>query len=95
MVEAIIVALLCMCFALMAFRALVATGMAAVMGLAAPLAVWGGSELRGGTPQTVVISREGIVEHVWAGAYGERVQREIEKTFGFALPGLPKAVPAD
>ncbi len=49
----------------------------------------------GGTPQTVVISREGIVEHVWAGAYGERVQREIEKTFGFALPGLPKAVPAD
>jgi len=49
----------------------------------------------GGTPQTVVISPEGIVEHVWAGAYGDRVQREIERTFGFALPGLPKAAPAD
>jgi len=49
----------------------------------------------GGTPQTVVISPEGIVKHVWAGAYGDRVQREIEETFGFALPGLPKAAPAE
>lgn len=49
----------------------------------------------GGTPQTVVISPEGIVEHVWPGAYGDRLQKEIEETFGFALPGLPKAVPTE
>lgn len=44
----------------------------------------------GGTPQTVVVSPDGVVRHVWAGAYGERQQREIEKAFELALPGLPK-----
>jgi peroxiredoxin len=43
----------------------------------------------GGTPQTVVVSAEGVVERVWAGAYGERHQRDIETMFGVVLPGLP------
>ena len=42
-------AMLVMCFALLAFRAVVALGMAAVFALAAPLAVWGGAELSGRT----------------------------------------------
>jgi hypothetical protein len=50
---AIIIALLCMCFATLAFRALIATSMALVVALAAPLALWGGTELRGqGTPDS-------------------------------------------
>ncbi|MCZ6834276.1 MAG: hypothetical protein O7G85_00745 [Planctomycetota bacterium] len=46
-----IIALLCMCFAALAFRALIATSMALVVALAAPLALWGGAELRGGSSE--------------------------------------------
>jgi hypothetical protein len=45
-------ALLCMSVALLAFRAIVAMGMATIFALAAPLAVWGGAELGGHTDDT-------------------------------------------
>lgn len=49
-VTALIVAFLFMCIAILAYRAMIATGMALVLTIIAPLAVWGGAELRGGVP---------------------------------------------
>jgi len=42
----------------------------------------------GGTPQTIVISPEGLVLKNWKGAYAERVQTELEGYFQIRLPGL-------
>jgi peroxiredoxin len=44
-----------------------------------------------GTPETVVISADGRIEHVWSGAFAGRSAREIEHTFGLVLPKLPPA----
>jgi len=38
------------------------------------------------TPTTVVVSREGRVEHVWPGAYTGENLKSIEKRFGLVLP---------
>ncbi|MCH7603626.1 MAG: hypothetical protein IIB54_12750, partial [Planctomycetes bacterium] len=46
-VTALIVAFLFMCVAILAYRAMIATGMALVLTIVAPLAIWGGAELRG------------------------------------------------
>lgn len=40
------------------------------------------------TPQTIVISPEGKVLKNWIGAYGERLQPQVESFFGINLPGL-------
>lgn len=40
-----------------------------------------------GTPQTIVVSREGRVLRAWTGAYGDRIRAEIEEYFGVVLPG--------
>lgn len=42
----------------------------------------------GGTPQTIVISPEGLVLKNWKGAYAELTQPEVEAYFGIRLPGL-------
>ncbi|NWG14760.1 MAG: TlpA family protein disulfide reductase [Acidobacteria bacterium] len=42
----------------------------------------------GGTPQTVVISAQGIVLRNWLGAYDGSIRKEIEAYFGVQLPGL-------
>lgn len=47
-VTALIAAFLFMCVAILAYRAMIATGMALVLTIIAPLAIWGGAELRGG-----------------------------------------------
>lgn len=47
-VTALIVAFLFMCVAILAYRAMIATGMALVLTIIAPLAIWGGAELRSG-----------------------------------------------
>lgn len=44
-----------------------------------------------GTPQTIVISPEGLVLKNWSGAYREETQREIEDYFQVRLPGLISA----
>lgn len=49
-VTALIVAFLFMCVAIIAYRAMIATGMALVLTIIAPLSIWGGAELRGGVP---------------------------------------------
>lgn len=45
----------------------------------------------GGTPQTIVISPEGLVLKNWPGAYREQTQREVEDYFQVRLPGLVSA----
>ncbi len=40
----------------------------------------------GGTPQTIVVSREGRVLKNWRGAYGGPVKAEVESFFGVHLP---------
>ena len=45
----------------------------------------------GGTPQTIVISPEGLVLKNWPGAYREQTQREVEDYFQVRLPGLISA----
>jgi len=42
----------------------------------------------GGTPQTIVISREGKVLKNWIGAYTGQQQTEVEEFFGISLPGM-------
>ena len=44
----------------------------------------------GGTPQTVVVGADGIVQYTWMGAYGARQQSIVERAFDIILPGLPK-----
>ncbi|MDT7807511.1 MAG: hypothetical protein QOJ70_1324, partial [Acidobacteriota bacterium] len=42
----------------------------------------------GGTPQTIVISREGKVLKNWVGAYTGQQQEEVEQFFHISLPGM-------
>lgn len=42
----------------------------------------------GGTPQTFVISTEGVVLKNWSGAYREQTLREVQDYFHVQLPGL-------
>jgi len=42
----------------------------------------------GATPQTLVVSPDGLVQAVWMGAYGTRLRPEIERFFSISLPGL-------
>lgn len=42
----------------------------------------------GPTPQTLVVSPDGLITHEWVGAYVGRNQRQIEELFDVALPGL-------
>ena len=44
-----------------------------------------------GTPETILVSWEGVVLKVWKGAYGESIQRELEAYFHVKLPGLRQA----
>jgi peroxiredoxin len=41
-----------------------------------------------GTPHTILVSPNGRVMKAWAGAYNERLSREIEGVFQVRLPGL-------
>jgi peroxiredoxin len=41
-----------------------------------------------GTPETFVISPDGIVKRVWRGAFSEAVKAEIEAYLGLHLPGM-------
>jgi peroxiredoxin len=43
------------------------------------------------TPQTLVISRLGVVIKSWQGAYAARTKQDVEEYFGVHLPGLVKA----
>ncbi|MEM7583644.1 MAG: redoxin domain-containing protein [Acidobacteriota bacterium] len=40
------------------------------------------------TPQTIVIDSNGVVEKIWLGALGGRVQQDVEAYFALALPGV-------
>ncbi len=42
----------------------------------------------GGTPQTIIVSPEGEILKVWAGAYVDSLRSEVEAYFGMQLPGL-------
>jgi peroxiredoxin len=44
-----------------------------------------------GTPQTVVVSSQGIVSHSWTGVFIGRQARQIESLFGVTLPGVTAA----
>jgi len=46
----------------------------------------------GGTPQTIVVAANGVVQYAWSGAYRDRRQRDVERAFGVVLPGLPDPV---
>lgn len=41
-----------------------------------------------GTPQTIIISPEGRVLENWVGAFGERLEPQVEEYFKVRLPGL-------
>jgi hypothetical protein len=41
-----------------------------------------------GTPQTIIISPNGVVLKNWFGAFGARTQPEVEEFFNLRLPGL-------
>lgn len=41
-----------------------------------------------GTPQTIVVSRDGKVIQNWMGAYTGEQQRQLEEYFGIKLPGV-------
>ncbi len=45
----------------------------------------------GGTPQTLIVSPEGMVIRNWIGAYAQGLNREVEAYFGLKLPGLVEA----
>jgi peroxiredoxin len=47
----------------------------------------------GGTPQTMVISADRRVLHIWSGAYTGLQRQEVEGYFGIQLPGLGPASP--
>lgn len=44
-----------------------------------------------GTPHTVVVDATGTIAHSWRGAFGARIERQVEELFGVALPGLTAA----
>ena len=41
----------------------------------------------GGTPQTIVLSKNGEVLKSWRGAYMSTVKDDVENFFGIRLPG--------
>lgn len=41
-----------------------------------------------GTPETILVSSDGIVLRVWKGAYSDSTKRELEAYFHVKLPGL-------
>lgn len=41
-----------------------------------------------GTPETILVSSQGVVLRVWKGAYADSTQRELEEYFHIKLPGL-------
>lgn len=41
----------------------------------------------GGTPRTIVVSRDGAVVRDWVGAYTNATLQEVEQFFGVDLPG--------
>jgi hypothetical protein len=45
----------------------------------------------GATPQTIVISSDGNVMKNWSGAYGEKIQKEVEMFFDTQLPKISQA----
>lgn len=44
-----------------------------------------------GTPETILVSSQGIVLRVWKGAYADSTLREVEEYFKVKLPGLRQA----
>lgn len=40
------------------------------------------------TPETVVVSAEGLITHVWSGPFSARPKRQIEQLLDVSLPGL-------
>jgi len=42
-----------------------------------------------GTPETILVSSDGVVLKVWKGAFSDSLQREVEDYFRIKLPGLP------
>jgi len=42
----------------------------------------------GGTPQTIVVSHDGVVLQSWMGAYAGEQQKQVEEYFGLKLPGV-------
>lgn len=47
----------------------------------------------GGTPETIVVSPQGMVLKTWVGAYDDATKREVESYFGIHLPGLAATAP--
>lgn len=43
-----------------------------------------------GTPETILVSSDGVVLRVWKGAYSDTIQREVEEYFQIKLPGIPR-----
>lgn len=41
-----------------------------------------------GTPETILVSSQGVVLKVWKGAYNQSMQHEVEDYFHIKLPGL-------
>ncbi len=42
----------------------------------------------GGTPQTIVVSPQGVVMKTWSGAFAEETQKDVESYFKVRLPGI-------
>jgi len=42
-----------------------------------------------GTPETIVISRSGVVQSKWSGAYGEETRKQISSLLAVSIPPLP------
>lgn len=42
----------------------------------------------GGTPQTIVVSPEGVVMKTWSGAFADETQKDVESYFQVRLPGI-------
>jgi peroxiredoxin len=47
-----------------------------------------------GTPQTLLIRKDGTVEHNWSGAYGKEVGDSVEKFFAVKLPDITSSYTA-
>ncbi len=47
----------------------------------------------GRTPETMLIGIDGRIQKRWTGAWGENNQKDIERVFGVALPGLTQEMP--
>lgn len=46
-----------------------------------------------GTPQTLLVSNSNVLRKNWSGAYGGKLQTEVEEEFGLRLPGLRDTPP--